>query len=54
MDKRITPGTGFEEMKKHIDKTFPKSETLIEMLLKWKNGTTEAFKIGRLRFIRRI
>lgn len=43
---RVTPGTGVDGLKEHIEIIFPEQETLIEMLPKWKNGETEAFKVG--------
>lgn len=43
---RVTPGSGLQEMKQHVSATFPGYETIVEMLPKWKNGKTEAFKIG--------
>lgn len=43
---RVTPGTGIQGMREHIDVMFPKQEFIIEKLPKWKNGNTEAFKIG--------
>lgn len=43
---RVTPGTGLQGMKQHIDVTFPQNSCVIELLPKWKNSKTEAFKIG--------
>lgn len=42
---RVTSGTGVAGIKKHCNITFPGREIVVEMLPKWKNGTTEAFKI---------
>ena len=41
----VTSGTGVAGIKKHCNITFPGREIVVEMLPKWKNGTTEAFKI---------
>lgn len=43
---RASPGTSIENMRALLAEKFRDREFIIEKLPKWKNGTTESFKIG--------
>nr|CAI5819846.1 unnamed protein product [Callosobruchus analis] len=43
---RITPNTGVRGMEQHLKTIFPNTQFAVELLPKWKNSQTEAFKIG--------
>lgn len=43
---RATPGTTVDNMKALLEEKFPENDFIVEKLPKWKNGTTESFKIG--------
>ncbi|VEN63801.1 unnamed protein product [Callosobruchus maculatus] len=42
---RITPGTGIQGIRGHLEGIFPDREVEIEALPQWKNGRTESFKL---------
>lgn len=43
---RATNGTTAAEMQNYLEEKFPKNEFTVELLPKWKNATSECFKVG--------
>lgn len=43
---RASPGTSEDNMRALLAEKFPKRDFIIEKLPKWKDGTTESFKVG--------